>query len=118
MRTNRSSRASLSYAMGRSMEHSSDDRMNGYSVILAEPDGRGNQGRATCLDAARHEECLPAHVVAVRAAEQVDRPGRLCWGTPAAERDRLVHRGDARTLHPDPHLAPVDFDGPRFALGE
>jgi hypothetical protein len=70
------------------------------------------------LGAAGDHEGLAAHEVAVRAAEEVDRPRGLLGQPPAAERDHLVHGRDARALHADLHLAPGHLDGARLALRE
>src|SRR5512134_1941059 len=58
------------------------------------------------LGAASDDERLAADEVAVRAAEEIDRPRRLLGQAAAAERDHLVHGRDARALHADLHLAP------------
>src|SRR5262249_19623626 len=79
------------------------------SALVAPPDALG---------AAVHHQRLAADIVAVGAAEEVDGAGRLGGGAAATERDDLVHRGDARALHADPHLAPLDLDRAGPALGE
>src|SRR6267142_3248002 len=80
---------------------------------LSGPDTAGAR-----LGAAGDDERLAADEVAVRAAEEVDRARGLLGQPAAAERDHLVHRGDARALHADLHLAAGDLDGPGLALGE
>src|SRR5205814_4265241 len=70
------------------------------------------------LQTAVHHQALAADVVAVGAAEEVDRAGRLGGQAAAAERDHLVHGGDPAALHADLDLAALDLDLAGLALGE
>src|SRR5688500_11238392 len=67
---------------------------------------------------ARDHERLPAHEVAVRAAEEVDRARGHLREAATAERDHLVHGGDPARLHADLHRAAGDVDRAALALGE
>src|SRR5258706_7488179 len=80
---------------------------------LSGPDTAGAR-----LGAAGDDERLAADEVAVRGAEEVDRARRLLGQPAAAERDRLIHRRDARALHPDLDLAAADLDGAGLPLGQ
>jgi hypothetical protein len=60
----------------------------------------------------------PADVVAVGAAEEVDGARRLLGQAAAAERDHLVHGGDAAALHADLDLAALHLDLARLALAQ
>src|ERR1044071_4680114 len=71
-------------------------------------------GRGSGLGAAGDHEGLAADEVAVRTAEEVDRPRRLLGQSPAAQRDHLVHGRDARALHAHLHLAAGHVDGARL----
>src|SRR5262249_34369129 len=77
------------------------------------------------LEPAVHHQALARHVVAVRAAEQIDRARRLAAlaARPAARpagaaRNHLVHGGDAAALHADLALAALPLDLARLALAE
>src|SRR5262249_9160796 len=61
-------------------------------------------------------QALAADIVAVGAAEEIDRASRLLGQAAAAERDHLVHGGDAAALHADLDLAALDLDLARLAL--
>src|SRR6185436_3151610 len=70
------------------------------------------------LQPAVHHQALAADIVAVGAAEEIDRAGGLRRQAAAAERDHLVHGGDAAALHADLDLAALDLDLAGFALAE
>src|SRR5690242_19873642 len=63
-----------------------------------------------------HDQALAADIVAVGAAEEVDRARGLSRQAAAAERDHLVHGGDTAALHADLDLADLDLDLAVFAL--
>src|SRR5476651_456771 len=65
-----------------------------------------------------HHQALAADIVAVGAAEEIDRARRLFRQAAAAERDHLVHGGDAAALDSDLDLAALDLDLARLALAQ
>src|SRR5690349_23246837 len=62
-----------------------------------------------------HYQRLPADVVAIRAAEQIDRAGRFLRRAAAAERNHLIQRCKPFALHTDAHRSPLHVDRPGLA---
>src|SRR5471032_2146656 len=69
-------------------------------------------------ESAVDDQALPADIVAVGAAEEIDRARRLFRQAATAERDHLVHGGDTAALHADLDLAALHFDLARLALAQ
>src|SRR5205823_2322431 len=119
--TNRSSRASLSYAIGRSMtipRTTRNERLFSDRIRTGNRRQTERSAPVVALQPAGHQQGLAAHVVAVGTAEQIDCTSRLGGRPPAAERDHLAHRGQTRPLHADAHLAPLDLDAAGLAFGQ